>query len=229
MERSLTIAIDGPAGAGKTTVGRRVAGALGYRFLDTGAMYRAITLLSLREHISPDDEDRLLRLVQMHDIDILPSLSNDSAGYRVLVDGEDVSEQLRSPAVGETVSAVSRCPKVRQALVDRQRRIAERGQCVLVGRDIGTVVLPDAQVKVFLTASLEARTDRRFRELRAADKGISEETVRAELLARDQLDSSRAASPLRAAPDARVLDTTALSVEDTVTRVLSWVEKAKAI
>ena len=222
MTLASTIAIDGPAGSGKTVVGRTVADRLGYLFLDTGALYRALTYLALQRGIAPDDEARLVALARQAVIDVVPDGPADGRPYTVLADGEDATWQIRLPSVNAAVSAVSALPAVRRESVAAQRRVAGRGHCVLSGRDIGTVVLPDADLKVFLTASLDERVRRRLRELVARGEPATEALVRTDLERRDHLDSARAASPLQVAPGAHVLDSTDLSVEQVVDQIVEW-------
>lgn len=221
MPHASTIAIDGPAGAGKTVVGRGVAERLGYLFLDTGAMYRAVAYLAAARGIPPDAEPELAQLARQAAIDVRPDGPADGRPYTVLAEGEDVSWKIRQPAVGATVSQVSAHLGVRRELVKAQARVAARGRCVLAGRDIGTVVLPDADLKVFLTASLEERVRRRQRELAARGEPADAAAVRADLEGRDRLDSERAASPLTMAPDAHLLDSSGLSVPEVVERIVA--------
>jgi cytidylate kinase len=198
----MVIAIDGPAGAGKSTVARALARELGFTYLDSGAMYRSVGLLSLQD---PDAEPAALAAAS----EIV--LVSTPDGERVLLDGRDVTAQIRTPAVSEAASRVATDPAVRGVLVDRQRGLLASGDWVAEGRDIGTIVAPDADVKVFLTADPAVRAHRRAEEL-----GGDEATVAAEQAARDERDRTRAASPLRPAPGAFVLDTTSLSVQQAV-------------
>jgi cytidylate kinase len=207
------VAIDGPSGSGKSTVGRGVADALGLHVLDTGAMYRSVTLAALRAGIDLADERACGELARAARIELEDEV--------VTLDGEDVSAEIRAPAVTAEVSTVSAHPEVRRELVARQRAWVERhGGGVVEGRDIGTVVFPGAAVKVFLTASDEERARRRQRDEEAAARPIEVGSVRDALARRDALDSSRAASPLRAADDALVLDTTGRGVEDVVAEIV---------
>jgi cytidylate kinase len=202
------VAIDGPAGSGKSTVARAVAARLGVAYLDTGAMYRSVAFAGLERGVDPQDGEALAKLAAELDIDV---------GERVLVDGVDATAAIRGPAVTSVVSAVSAHPAVRAEMVRRQRRWAdEHGGGVAEGRDIGTVVFPDADAKVFLTASEDERAHRRQRDDRAPDVGA----VAAELARRDALDSTRATSPLRPADDAVVIDTTGRTVDDVVDQVV---------
>ncbi len=196
----MVIAIDGPAGAGKSTVARGVARRLGFTYMDSGAMYRCVALLALA---APDQAPA--RLAQGARIEL---------GERVLLDGRDVSEEIRTPAVSEKASEVAPDPQVREALLAKQRELVARGDLVAEGRDIGTVVAPDAALKIFLTADPAERARRR-----AAELGLDHEAVLDELRQRDQRDAEREHSPLRAAADAVMLDTTGLDVNDVVERI----------
>lgn len=210
------IAIDGPAGAGKSTVARQVAERLGYMYVDTGAMYRAMALAMLRARVPLEDPAAVERCAAE-----VPFEVDVSSGItRVFLQGEDVTGQIRTPEVSRIVSAVAAVPGVRRRLVKLQRRLAERGGIVMDGRDIGTVVLPGADVKIFLTASLEERARRRWREWWQAGRTDDMEDVRRSLEERDRLDSARDESPLRVAPDAVVIDTTGESIERVVARIL---------
>ncbi len=222
--RKLIIAIDGPAGAGKTTTARRVAEKLGYLYIDTGAMYRAVTLAALRAGI-PLEEEAIAQLLPQLRIELRLS----AQGQRTVLNGEDVTEELRTPEVTQWVSLVSSFPAVRRFLVEQQRQMGRCGGIVMDGRDIGTVVFPDADVKVFLTASLPVRARRRCQELRQQGIEVTEEQVAAELERRDQLDSHRRESPLMQAPDAVVIDTTELTIEEQTERVLELVRQKLAI
>ena len=209
---ALVIAIDGPSGSGKSSVSKRVATALGFRYLDTGAMYRAATWAVLDTDTDTADAQAVAAVVAGVDITSL----TDPAGSDVLVDGTPLGDRIRSARVTGAVSAVSAVPAVRERLVARQREIIDGGGIVVEGRDIGTVVAPDAAVKIFLTASNDARAERRAREL-----GMVEVTaVRGDLDRRDSLDSTRAASPLIPAPDAVHVDTTAMGLDEVVDHVL---------
>ena len=195
----MVVAIDGPAGAGKSTVARALAAALGFTYLDSGAMYRCVALAVLRRDRPPAEVAAEVSL---------------SLGDRVLLDGEDVTAAIRAPEVSEAASVVAADPAVRAAMVAEQRRLLSSGDWVAEGRDIGTVVAPDAALKVFLDATPDERARRR-----AAELGAAESAVRAEQAARDERDTTRAVSPLYAAPDAVVLDTTGLSLDQVVRQV----------
>ena len=202
----MVIAIDGPAGAGKSTVARGVAAALGFTYLDSGAMYRSVALAVLRAGVDPDDPEATAALTRELEIGF--------NGQTVLVGGEDVSRQIREPAVTEAASRVSVHPAVREALVDRQRRLIAAGRYVAEGRDIGTVVSPDSPLKIFLTATDEERARRR-----AAQTGEAVEAVLAAQLERDRRDSEREHGALRAAEDAVELDTTGLAIDEVIARI----------
>ncbi len=226
------VAIDGPAGAGKSTASRRVATRLGFALVDTGAIYRAVALAASRAGVAFDDSPRLARLLPNVNICFeAPPPSSAAGGQRVLLDGEDVSVLIRTPAISLGASAVSAVPVVRAGLLELQRRLAtapgNRG-AVLEGRDIGTVVFPDADAKFFLTASAEVRARRRWQELRAKGDPSPYELVLAEQLKRDKDDSERAVAPLRPAPDAIVVDTSALSLDEVVDRLSAEVERRLA-
>ena len=212
------VAIDGPAGAGKSTVAREVANALGWPYVDTGAMYRAVALAALVRGVDARDGESLESLVPLVDIDV--------ARHRILIDGIDVSRGIRDPEVTHTVPTVSAHPQVRRALLERQRDIARRSDVVMEGRDIGTTVVPEAEVKIFLTASLNERAERRSRELGGAGDDGTRERVKSEIAARDLADAGRSASPLTTAPDARVIDSTDRDVASIVREIVEVVEGA---
>lgn len=225
MATPRTVAIDGPAGAGKSTIGALVAERLGYLFLDTGAMYRAVALAAMRRGIDPDDGPRLTKLAGEIRIAIGPPTVRDGRAYTVLLDGADVTWDIRSPEIDRIVSQVARVPYVRDVMVEQQRKMASQGRIVMVGRDIGTVVLPDAERKVFLTASAAERARRREEELAARGEKRTRQELLAEILRRDELDSKRAVSPLRAADDAIVVETDGLTVREALERVLQVIDR----
>jgi len=211
------VAIDGPSGAGKSTVARGVAAALGSSVLDTGAMYRSVTLAVLKRGVDPDDGEACVAIARAAVIDLPDGIPGD----RIVLDGCDITAEIRGPGVTAAVSTVSAHPGVRAVLVARQREWADaHGGGVVEGRDIGTVVFPDAAVKVFLTASDAERARRRQRDEAAAARAVDVERVREELERRDRLDSTRSASPLQAAPDALVVDTTELAIPDVVAEIV---------
>jgi CMP/dCMP kinase len=212
-----TVAIDGPAGAGKSSVARALAAALGFRYLDTGAMYRAVALAALRRDIDLDDEAALAS--------VLRGLSLELDGDRVLVDGSDVSAEIRSPAVTSGAARAARHPSVRAALAASQRALAQGGDVVMEGRDIGSEVLPDADVKIYLTASLDERARRRAHQSGAPMSGEELAVLRADLARRDESDHTRAVSPLVQATDAIVIDSTGMSQEEVVAGIVAEVRR----
>lgn len=223
--RPRTIAIDGPAGAGKSTIGALVAERLGYLYLDTGAMYRAVAFAALERNVDPDDAGALAALAREARITIGPPTVRDGRAYTVLLDGKDVTWQIRDGRIDRVVSQVARVPAVRDAMVAQQRALAARGRVVMVGRDIGTVVLPDAERKVFLTASAAERARRREEELAARGEQRPRQELLHEILRRDQLDSERAVAPLKAAEDAVIVETDGDSVGQALERVLAVIAR----
>lgn len=218
----LSIAMDGPVGAGKSTIADAVAARLGILHLDTGAMYRAVGLTALRRGIDLQNEADVTALCGQTDI----SVRYGGNGQITLVDGEDVTGELRTEQVSMAASAVSRYAGVRKAMVAIQQKLARETDMLVDGRDIGTVVLPNATAKIFLTASAEERAMRRWRELQAKGAPDSFEQVLADLKKRDEQDMNRAVDPLRCAPDAITVDTTHLSFDETVEAILKIVEEA---
>jgi len=223
MSKPSVIAIDGPAASGKTTLACELARRLGYLYFDTGVMYRAVTLVVLERGIPLADEGAVSAVAESIEIDVLPPTVDDGRLSTVLVDGRDVTSLLHTAEVDANVSIPSAYAGVRQAMTRQQRRIAERGHVVMVGRDIGTVVAPDAGLKVYLDASLEARAYRRWREYQTEGQAISFEEILAAMRHRDELDSARAVSPLRPAEDAVVLDTTHMDAQAVLDYVLKLV------
>ncbi len=223
MSPASIIAIDGPAASGKSTLAQRLAQRLGYLLVDTGAMYRAVTLAVLRRGIPVEDEAAVSELAQRVQIDLRPPTVADGRSYDVLLDGEDVTWAIRTPEVDANVSQVSAYPGVREAMTVRQREIGKRGQVVMVGRDIGTVVLPEAELKIYLDASVEERARRRYEERRERGEEVTYEAVLQAMRERDRFDSTRQHAPLLAAEDAVVLDSTGLSVEEVVERAMALV------
>ena len=220
MKRNLIIAIDGPSGAGKSTLGRMLARALNLLYIDTGSMYRAVALAVLESSISATDDVAVGSLASRVDID----LKGDPDSLRVTLGGVDVTDQIRSEVVTDLSSIISTIPEVRQAMVARQRAMGVRG-AVLNGRDIGTVVFPDADVKFFLTAVPQARAERRFNEERAQHPNVDFEETFADMTERDRRDSTRTDSPLRAADDAIVVDSTGLSIDEAFQRMMEEVKR----
>ena len=213
----MIIAIDGPSGAGKGTVARAVSEKLGYRHIDTGAMYRAVGWKALHDGLALDDEAAVAALAEHADLVV-------EAGV-VAVDGHDVTQAIRTPEMDKTAAAVARLPRVRAALVARQRAIGAQGGVVMEGRDIGTVVFPDATVKVYLDASADERARRRANDTAHSGGGAGQAAVAAALAARDRSDTTRTASPLTVAQDAVVIDTTDVPVDEVVRRVLDLVQR----
>jgi cytidylate kinase len=217
--RKVVVAIDGPAGAGKSTVSKRLAQRLGYRLLDTGAIYRSVALCARRAGIAWDDAEGCARVARDLDIDF----RFEGDVNRVFVDGDDVTGAIRTPEMSEGASKVSALPEVRAALLDLQRRLGAAGGVVVEGRDIGTVVFPDAEAKFFLTASPEVRARRRFEELRAAGKQVDEAQTLAEMIERDRRDETRAAAPLRRADDAILVDSSGVPIDEVVSAMAARV------
>lgn len=215
-----SIAIDGPASSGKSTIGVKLAERLGYLFFDTGIMYRAVTLAVIREGINVNDEYEVTRLAQNVHIDVRSPSVADGRKEDVLLDGEDVTWAIRDSEVEKWVSRISAYAGVRRAMTQLQRQIGKRGRVVMVGRDIGTVVMPDADLKIYLDASLEERARRRYQELVERGENISLEDVLAGLKKRDQIDSSREIAPLKPARDAVILNTDGLSIEEVLKKAL---------
>ncbi len=207
------IAIDGPAASGKSTIGKMLADSLGYLYFDTGIMYRAVTWAALQIGIQVEDQDEVTDLAQRLRIDIKQSLNTTANGYRVYVDDYDITEEIRKPDVDAKVSIVSAYPGVREALSIKQRKIGLRGKIVMVGRDIGTVVLPEADVKFFLDASLSERARRRYLESQLRGDINSEQEILESMVQRDRIDSTREIAPLKPAKDAIIVNTDALSIE----------------
>ena len=215
----MIIAIDGPSGAGKSTLGRMLARELGLLYLDTGAMYRAVAYAALRSGADTTDGEAMAKVARQANIE----LAGDPDSLQVLLDGHDISKEIRSEAAGHSASIISAIPKVRRELVRRQRELGARGGVVLDGRDIGTVVFPDADAKFFLTATPEQRAGRRYDEERRRAPDLNYEEILHDINARDNRDSSRTDSPLAIADNAVVFDTTELSIEEVFGRMLEVV------
>ncbi len=211
----LVIAIDGPVGSGKSTVARRVAELLGYTYLDSGAMYRALAWKALRQGVPLDSAEELEALARHTRVDLEPAGNSPGSALRVRVDGSDVTEAIRSAEVSQASSRVAVVPGVRRVLVAEQRRAGAQGGVVMEGRDIGTVVFPDAGIKIYLDASVQVRAERRWRELHHKGEPMELARMVAEVRERDRRDREREASPLARATDAVVVDNTAMDVEET--------------
>ena len=218
-----TIAIDGPAASGKSTLGQRLANALGYLYFDTGVMYRAVTWVALQRGIPIADEKAVTELAEKLDMDVCPPSQNDGRAYDVLADGQDITWDIRRAEVDANVSPVSAYAGVRKSLTAQQRRIGLRGKVVMVGRDIGTVVLPEADLKIYLDASAEERARRRYLELVQRDQPAEYEKILEAMRRRDQIDSTRQVAPLRAAEDAHILDSDRLDADQVLERVRALV------
>ncbi len=228
MSKALTIAIDGPAASGKSTLAKALADRLGYLYFDTGAMYRAVTLAALQQGIRIDDESEMVSLARRGHIDLRPASRADGRLYDVFLDGVDCTWAIRSPEVDANVSRASAYAGVRAALTDQQRRIGSRGGIVMAGRDIGTVVLPNADLKIFLNASLPERAKRRYGELVARGDIANLADVTTSIKKRDQIDANRAVAPLRVAADAVVLESDDSSPGEVLEKVLKLVLQRQA-
>ena len=218
-----TIALDGPAASGKTTIAKHLADRLGYLFFDTGVMYRAVTWLALDRGLDMSDEDQITGISETVNIDVRPQSVDDGRDYDVLADGLDVTWKIRLPSVDANVSVVSAYPGVRAALSAQQRRIGLRGDVVLVGRDIGTVVLPEAELKIYLDASPEERARRRFLERIARGERVDLKSILDAMVRRDEIDSNREVAPLKAADDAVIIDSDNLSIEQVLDAVMELI------
>lgn len=225
-KNGLTIAIDGPAAVGKSTVGKLIARELGSTYIDTGAIYRAITWKVLKNNIDINDENMISNLVS--DITITIERSNCKSlndYYHIFVDGEDITEKIRDPRIDQNVSQIARLPKIRKQLIHLQRKLAEKGNIVMEGRDIGSIILPQADIKLYFTASEEERIKRRYKEL--IDKGynVDYEEVKKQIVQRDEIDSKRKYAPLIKAKDAIVIDSTEKSIEEVKDNILKIIKK----
>lgn len=216
-----TIAIDGPAASGKSTIGKRLADELGYLFFDTGVMYRAVTWLALHRGLNMSDEEAITTLAESVPIEVQPPSQADGRACDVIVEGVDITWETRRPEVDANVSLVSAYPGVRRALSAQQRRIGQRGRVVMVGRDIGTVVLPDADLKIYLDATAEVRARRRYNEIIARGGAADYDQILAKVLERDRIDSTRDIAPLKIAGDAIVVDSDNLSAEEVFRQILA--------
>ncbi|HEX2386412.1 MAG TPA: (d)CMP kinase [Candidatus Binatia bacterium] len=219
--KRIIVAIDGPAGAGKSTVAKRLAKELGYTYMDTGAMYRAFALKARRDGIDLESEGTLRAALAGTDVELLEK----DGQQKVLLDGEDVTRDIRTPDMSQSASKISALKPVRERMVELQRALGARGGVVAEGRDIGTVVFPNAEVKVFLTAGPEERGRRRFEELKAQGKDVTLEETIGEMQQRDRRDQERAVAPLRQADDAVAVDSTGMGVDQVVERIMKEIKK----
>jgi cytidylate kinase len=217
----IAVAIDGPVGAGKSTIARAAAKALGYTYVDTGALYRALGLFATQNNAKPSDTAQVEPLLDR----VRLELRHIDGVQRVLLNGRDVSEEIRAPEISMAASDISALPQVRAFLLDLQRDMARTHNVVMDGRDIGTVILPHAQVKIFLTASAESRAKRRFKEYVAKGENVRYNEVLEDLMRRDQNDAGRKAAPLRKAEDAILLDTTGNTLEESIRQVISIINE----
>ncbi|HAF62404.1 MAG TPA: (d)CMP kinase [Anaerolineaceae bacterium] len=225
MKLNNVITIDGPVASGKTTVGKKLAEMLDLQFLDTGVMYRAVALAVVEAGIDPHNEERVSEKAENIQIEIFSPSQDDGRQYDVFVDGKDATWKLREDVVRDNVSLVSTYQRVRRALTQKQREIGERGKIVMVGRDIGTVVLPDAAYKFFLVASVEERARRRYLEDKASGKKVDLADIQHSLEERDKVDSSRKLAPLKPAEDAVVISTDHKTVDEVVEEILSFIKE----
>lgn len=201
-----TIALDGPAASGKTTLGERLAKTLNFTFLDTGVMYRAVTLAALHENVDIDNEEAVSQIAEQMELDVRQPSVSDGRSNDIILNGQDVTWAIRSADVERSVSKVSAYARVRTAMTKQQRRIGQRGKIIMVGRDIGTVVLPEAEIKLYLEASTEERARRRYLELINRGKNVTFEEILSDMIKRDQYDSTRTIAPLRPAEDAIIIN-----------------------
>ncbi|MBC8390469.1 MAG: (d)CMP kinase [Actinobacteria bacterium] len=225
-KNGLIIAIDGPAAVGKSTMGKLIARELGFTYIDTGAIYRAITWKVLKKNINKNNENMISDLVLNICITIENANTNSLKDYyHIFVDGEDVTEKIRDPKIDQNVSQIARLPKIRKHLIQLQRKLAEKGNIVMEGRDIGSVILPEADIKLYFTASEEERIMRRYKEL--IDKGynVDRKEVKKQIVQRDEIDSKRKYAPLIKAKDAIVIDSTDKSIEEVKNEILRIIRK----
>ena len=219
----MNIALDGPAGAGKSSIAKLVAKKLSFVYLDTGAMYRTIALYVLKNQIAPSDEAAVV--ASLDDIEV--TLSHENREQQIFLDGENVSKEIRKEEEGKTASTVAKYGKVREKLVSLQQKIASENDVIMDGRDIGTVVLPNAEVKIYLTASSRVRAERRYKELQEKGETCDLDQIEKDIILRDEQDMNREISPLRQADDAVLVDSSDMSIEEVVNCLIDIVEKAK--
>lgn len=213
----INVAIDGPAGAGKSTVARLVADALGYIYVDTGAMYRAVTWMTITMGVPPDQTESVIHLAREMNLYFEPG----EQGQKVFADGKDITQEIRSTAVNQLVSTISQIPEIRELLSEKQKQMAEAKGVVMDGRDIGTHVLPNAELKIFLTASVDERAARRFKEMSQAGSSITLERLKQEIAERDRMDENREICPLVRAVDAELVNTTEMTILQVVEHILA--------
>lgn len=228
IKKSFSITLDGPAASGKSTLGERLAKSLDFMYLDTGVMYRAVTLAALKRNVDVNDETEVTRVANEMSLDIQPATVDDGRSNDVILDGEDVTWEIRLPDVESNVSQVSAYKGVRLAMTIKQREIGLRGGIVMVGRDIGTVVLPDAEIKLYLDASVDERAKRRYLELIKRGKEVSFENVLEDLRRRDGIDSSREIAPLRPAEDAIMVDSDRMNAEQVFNFIYNLIIEKKS-
>jgi len=219
---TIVVTLDGPAGAGKSTIAKALAKRLGFSYLDTGAMYRALTLKAMRCQVNLEDENALVGLAQQTKIDLT---GNAQTGLKIILDGQDVSEEIRTVAVTNNTFYIARAPKIRAIMVEWQRQVGANNNVVVEGRDIGTVVFPRARFKFYLDADFSERARRRIQEMRDKGKAIDEEQMKADLQERDTKDFTRSVGPLKKADDAVVIDSTNLSIEQVVEKICGCIQK----
>lgn len=224
MSKPLIIAIDGPVAAGKSTIGRLLSQKLGYRFVDTGEMYRALTWKAMKLNVDLEDEAELSRLASSIRIDFTSPPNSGKRHCAVLVDGQDVTEEIHTQGVEVGVSLVSKVAGVRRVMVEQQQKLAQDGKIVMAGRDIGTTVLPHAQLKIYLSASSEERARRRYLEVIERGEAADYQTILAELVRRDEIDSQRSISPLEPATDAKMVDTDGLNPDQVLAGIIRMTE-----
>ena len=224
MSKPSIIAIDGPVAAGKSTIGRLLSQKLGYRFVDTGEMYRALTWKAMKLNVDLEDEAELSRLASSIRIDFTSPLNSGKRHCAVLVDGQDVTGEIHTQGVEVGVSLVSKVGGVRRVMVEQQQKLAQDGKIVMAGRDIGTTVLPHAQLKIYLSASSEERARRRYLEVIERGEAADYQTILAELVRRDEIDSQRSISPLKPAPDAKMVDTDGLNPDQVLAGIIRMTE-----
>jgi len=226
-KKGLIIAIDGPSAVGKSTIGKLIAQELGYLYIDTGAIYRAITWKVLQKNIDLNNEDLVSNIVSKIHISIKKMNLKFKNYYLIFIDGEDVTEEIRNPKIDQNVSLIAKLPKVRKQLIDMQRNLAKNGCIVMEGRDIGSIILPYADIKLYFSASEEERIKRRYQELNERGHKISYKEVKEQILRRDVIDSNRKYAPLTKTEDAILIDTTNKTIEEVKNEILKIINKYK--